>query len=277
MNREHGQILPLGLVFILVMTLFWVMVINIGMLIKSRIQLQIAADTAAQSACAIKARALSSIGRMNSWLGTPAAGIGIPKTAWWPDAAPAQKRFINLVIQLQESYDRTYGGVEAARRVHQIAQAQGADGIYTPPKAYSLHLQRNVGPIWYLSTRHVIVEGYPIPYPAEPKIMDDAPGTKRWYQQGPDFAHNSLRLYAYRRSNSPFNASFPLGQKLLKIHMPDLYAVAAARVYNTKGPMFPRASETEGFTGGLKAMKAYQQASEHWRSQLVPMGSLYEH
>src|SRR3990170_3981751 len=67
----RGQILPLALVLIMGMALVWVMVINVGKLIKDRIQVQIAADAAVQSACAVRARGLNAIGRMNSWLGTP--------------------------------------------------------------------------------------------------------------------------------------------------------------------------------------------------------------
>ncbi len=279
MKSSHGQILPLALVLILIMALFWIMVINVGKLVKDRIQLQIAADTSAQTACAIRARGLNAIGRMNSWLGTPGLGIGTPKAAWWPDAARLQKYSVTIIRDLQEAYNRAYGGGRAAELVRGLARRQGADGIYVPAGSYSLRLQRNRGPIWYLSTRHIIVYGVPVPVPflPVPQLMEEDPSTKRWYEQGPRFYKKSLRLYVYRRAHSPFNGPFPLGRNLLGIQMPDLYAVAAARVYNTKGPMFPKASETEGFFGGVAAQKAYKRASQCWQSQLVPVGGIYEH
>src|SRR3989442_1759641 len=83
MRSRRGQILPLALVFILIMACCWVTLLNAGHLIVSRLQMQIAADTAVQSACAIRARGLNSIGLINKWLGTPVLGIGWPQACWW--------------------------------------------------------------------------------------------------------------------------------------------------------------------------------------------------
>lgn len=277
MKSRQGQILPPALAMILTMALIWVTVINVGKLVKDRIQLQIAADTAVQSAGAIRARGLSTIGRMNSWLGTPDLGIGLPKAAWCPDCAELQKNFITVVRNVQEAYNKAYGGGRAAYLVREIARQQGADDVYTPQGSYSLRLQINHGPIWYLGTQHIVIYGVPVPVPSFPQIMEDSPSARRWYEQGPGFYRKSMRLYAYRRAGSPWNGPFPLGRHLLQIQMPDLYAVAAARVYNTGGPMFPKPSETQGLFGGTAAMRAYRQSAEHWQTQLVPVGGLYEH
>src|SRR5258708_8441580 len=104
MKSSHGQILPLALVLILIMALFWIMVINVGKLVKDRIQLQIAADTSAQTACAIRARGLNAIGRMTSWLRTPALGIATPKAARWPDPTHLHKSSFTIIPNLQEPY-----------------------------------------------------------------------------------------------------------------------------------------------------------------------------
>jgi hypothetical protein len=274
MMGNRGQVLPLALILVFIMGLMWITVINIGVLIKTRIQMQIIADTAAQSACAIRARALSSIGRMNSWLGTPVLGIGTPMEAWWPDAAPMQQEFITMVRDLQEGYNRAYGGGWAAHHlVLDLVKRQGADGSYSSPGSYSLGLQINHGPIWYLSTVHL--DGVPIP--SVPQITEDDPGTRRWYEQGPNFSKKSMRVYVYRNASSSLNGPFPLGKSLFNIGAQDLYAVAAARVYNRKGPMFPDSTESSGLLGGKAAMDDYTQAIAHWQSQLMPVGGSYEH
>ena len=268
MKSHRGQILPLALVMILVMTLFWVMLINIGMLLKNRVQLQIAADTSVQSACAIRARALSSIGRMNSWLGTPVLGIGSPLASWWPDAASLQQDFVKMVRTLQAGYNSAYGGGWAAQLVrNNIAIPQGADAIYSPLGSYSLHLQINHGPVWYLSTRHVVIYGVPVPVPFLPQILEEDPSNRRWYERASGFNRTAMRLYVYRRAASP----------LFHIQMPDLYAVASARVYNTGGPMFPIANSSDALLTGLPAQSEYDRAAEHWQAQLVPVGGPYEH
>src|SRR5207302_6473885 len=84
MKSTSGQILPLALVLILVLAMLWVMLLNVGKLVKDRIQMQIASDTAVLSACAYRARGLNIAGLLNSWLGEPIAGIGIPQASWWP-------------------------------------------------------------------------------------------------------------------------------------------------------------------------------------------------
>jgi hypothetical protein len=83
MKSTNGQILPLALVLIFVLALLWVMLLNVGKLVKDRIQMQIASDTAVQSACAYRARGLNIAGLLNSWLGVPILGIGIPQASWW--------------------------------------------------------------------------------------------------------------------------------------------------------------------------------------------------
>src|SRR4051794_15056996 len=83
MNRK-GQILPLALVMLVAMAMGWVMLLNLGKLIKERVRMQIIADTTVQSAAAFRARGLNTIGLINSWLGVPVAGIGSPEMAWWP-------------------------------------------------------------------------------------------------------------------------------------------------------------------------------------------------
>lgn len=274
MKHTNGQILPIALVLILITSLFWVMIINVGMLIKNRIQLQIAADTSVQSACAIRARGLSSIGRLNSWLATPELGIGFPDSAWWPGMDQLQQKTMQLIRKIQMAYNRAYGGGWTAKLVREnIAKPQGADDIFTPPGSYSLNLQINHGPIFYLSTVWV----GEVPLPSAPKIMEKDRKTRRWYEQGSNFHKKAMRLYAYRRASSPWNGSFPWGKNFFSLQMPDLYAVAAARTYNIRGPMFPPRSNDNGPFAGLDAFNAYSDASEHWQSQLIPLGAPYAH
>jgi hypothetical protein len=345
MRSSRGQILPLALFGTLAMALLWIMILNAGKLIKDRIGMQIAADAAAQSACAVRARGLNAIGRMNSWLGTPVLGIGWPQSAWWVSPlhtldkrtvsskikevqddlkklrklmkegsqrqrldpvlmlllkggmaifatvydvhptlplvmAKAQQNFITLIRDLQEAYNQAYGGGYAAALVLQIARRHGAEVIYSPKGSYSLRLQRNHGPVWYLSTMHVWVKGKPlapVPFFPSDEFMEEDPKTRRWYEQGPDFHKKAMKVVAYRGSASSANGPFPLGRRLLGIQAPEFYAVAAARVYNPRGPMFPRAEQTRGFFGGTAAQRVYARAAERWQSQLVPVGGFYEH
>ena len=344
MRSDRGQILPLALVLILLVAFLWVMLLNVGKLIKDRIQMQIAADTAVQSACAYRARALNIAGFLNGWLGTPVIGIGTPLASWWaapphpmgagvtkqtyndfkktlaeaqtymtegqkadtqsilqgvlrglmsvislsydthPDESPnyaqKQKDFIESVVQVQEYYVKSYGGGWAKKKAREVARAQGADDIFVPLRSFSLGLNRNRGQVWYLSTIHVWIAYYPwvpiITAPFTPINADDDI-TKRWYEQSPHFYQKSMRLYAFRRPTSAWNNGWPFGKNVLNVDMPYLYTVAAARVYNPDGPMFPSQGETDGFLGGMAAMRDYNRASKGWHSQLVPVGGSYEH
>jgi hypothetical protein len=240
------------------MNLLWITIIRFGKQTKDQIQLQMAADTAAQSACAIRARGLSSIGRLNNWLGLPIIGIGLPLQAWWPDAARPQQAFVHSIQSIQDDYNQTYGGASAYTAALHVAREQGADIIASPQKSYSLRLQRNVGPIWYLSTIHFYE--VPVPNPFRPDIADESPNTKRWMEQGPDFHRKTLNVRVYRGS-----------QRFLGKRMPPLTAVSAARVYNTRGPMFPQALGSGRFAAGIEAHRAYRAATSRWLAQLVSM------
>jgi hypothetical protein len=265
MSDARGQILPLGCVLIVVIALLWSALIRIGTLELRRVQLQIAADSAAQSACALRARGLNSIGRLNGWLGTPELGIGIPLAAWWPYQASVQRRFITIVRELQTALNRLYGGGRTAQLVRDLARRLGADDIYIPRGSLSLQLQRNYGPIWYLSTRTVIIYGVPTPVPYFPEITEESPNTARWYDRRSTFHHKAMRVYTYGRGRSGLTGT------------PDICAVAAARLFNTGGPMFPLANSGPRFLPGYSALKAYIQADERWSSQLVPVGGPFEH
>lgn len=329
---------------ILITALLWVSLLNIGKLIKDRIQMQIAADTAVMSANAYRARALNIAGVLNDWLGTPGVGIGTPFSSWWPtpghrmgkdvvkqtindfkdsfgkakrymsgdqreqvtgvlefllqgllkmvllayDTHPKaepvyalkQKDFIESVIRVQEDYVKSYGGGKAFEKAREVARLQGADDIYTPKGSFTLGLQRNKGPIWYLGTLHLwFVKNPKFPILIAPwfPINENDDPTKRWYEQGPHFNRKSMRLYAFRRPSSKWNGTFPLGRNVLNIQMPYLYSVAAGRVYNPDGPMFPRASTSNSFTAGMSASTEYKHARNGWRSQLTPVGGLYAH
>jgi hypothetical protein len=201
-----------------------------------------------------------------------------PKPA--PNYAALQQKFIHLVIKIQTNYVKTYGGGLAYQRARQVARLQGADDIYVPPRSFALGLARNHGDIWYLSTLHVWFKGKSLP-PApsfpDPDYQEDSPDTVRWYERSPNFYRKAMRLYAFRRPGSASNGPFPLGQRVFPVQMPYLYTIAAARVFNPDGPMFPSPRETRGELGGVAAAIDYAKASNGWYSQLVPVGGIYEH
>jgi len=302
LKDEKGQILPFAALTLLALVMFWMTVVNVGKMVRDRIMLQNAADAAAQSAACVKARVLNSIGSINALLGIPVQSLGgisleslveligapeiisdiiarilrllrIPEViVWWPYlGTDLPYRYVNSLITLQEFYDYM-GGVGAYTIANSVAKENGADYIIpTSRDIFSLDgvLERNKGLIVYCDT--VEIWGIPIPIPT--KWQRSA---KRWLElrEDEDEIHNALKVTVVAVKN-PERGFFPLGKGLLGIdEMPAIYAIASARPYNTRGPMFP----SHGQRRGLPALTAYFSArSGGYDAHLIPVGSRYQH
>jgi len=304
LKDERGQILPFVALTLLALVMFWMTVVNVGKLVRDRIMLQNAADAAAQSAACMKARALNSIGRINALLGVPVQSLGgipleslielvlrhAPKTirkiiafflrklpfpevvVWWPYVGTVlPNQYVKSLITLQEFYNYTLGGVGAYIIAYNVAKENGADYVIASPNIFSLDgaLDRNRGLIVYCDT--VVIWGIPIPIPTRWQR-----GAKRWLElkENEDEIHNALKVtvIAVKKAERGF---FPLGKGLLGIEkMPTIYAIASARAYNTKGPMFP----SHGRRSGISALTEYLSAMfGGYDAHLIPVGSPFEH
>jgi len=280
LKDEKGQILPFAALTLLALVMFWMTVVNVGKMIRDRIMLQNAADAAAQSAACVKARALNSIGRINALLGIRVLSLGWPKFVWLPYFDhEVPKACIESLIRSQDFLYGASGGFAYAI-AYEVARENGADElIYYSPKFFmdgSLKrytLERNKGTIVYFDTTIVYVFGIPVPIPWPYHKYRNA---KRWLELKEDEREirNALKVTVVVVKN-PERSFFPLGKGLLGIdEMPAIYAIASARPYNTRGPMFPPL----GQRWGVPALRAYLSArSGGYDAHLIPVGSLYEH
>lgn len=306
LKDEKGQILPFAVLTLLALVMFWMTVVNVGKMVRDRIMLQNAADAAAQSAVCVKARALNSIGSINALLGVPVQSLGgipleplielvlgdapiikpikkliakflrklnFPEViVWWPYLGTGLPNlYVKSWITLQEFYNYTLGGVLAYIIAHNVAKENGADYIIASPNIFSLDgaLERNEGLIVYCDTVEIL--GVPIPIPTDWQY--DA---KRWLElkEDEDEVHNALKVtvVAFKKAERGF---YPLGKGLLGIDkMPAICAIASARPYNTRGPMFP----SNGQSLGIPALTEYLSSMfGGYDAHLIPVGSPFEH
>lgn len=294
---EKGQIVVFVALSILSLAMFWLMLINIGKMVKDRIMLQNAADCAAQTAACIRARALNMIGPLNARLGIPGVTLGIPEFVWWicPEQllgipcdcmAKMAKIFVDGIIEAQEEINKTYGGgwayiqaMAVARRqeINRKGQVCGADRIF-PLDSFSLKLHRNKGDIWYWGTIWVLTPKGIAPLPVPPQMKGIlVRNGKRWYEQDNDFHKKKLRIVARKESNSLSNRGYPIGKKFFGIkEMPGISAIGAARPYNAIGPMFPKKEQKFGLAATEEFLPFFLQ-QKGWDAQLVPVGKGYQH
>ncbi|MBA7527471.1 hypothetical protein ES705_19647 [subsurface metagenome] len=274
LKDEKGQILPFAALTLLALVMFWMTVVNVGKMIRDRIMLQNAADAAAQSAACAKAKALNSIGLINASLGMPVVALGVPYFVWLPYCHhTVPKGFIEILIRFQDALYHTSGTL-ALGIAREVARENGADELiyYSPKflmdgslKRYTL--ERNEGTIVYFDTTIVYVLGIPVPIPWPYHKYRNA---KRWLElkEDEDEIHDALRVTVIAVKN-PERGFFPLGKGLLGIdEMPAIYAIASARPYNTKGPMFP----SHGRRWGVSALREYFSArSGGYDAHLIPV------
>jgi len=136
---------------------------------------------------------------------------------------------------------------------YNVAKENGADYIIASPNIFSLDgaLERNKGLIVYCDT--VVILGIPIPIPTDWQY--DA---KRWVElkEDEDEVHKALKVTVVAVKN-PERGFFPLGKGLLGIDkMPAIYAIASARPYNTKGPMFPSHGQSLGIPASTEYLSS---------------------
>lgn len=301
---EKGQIIVFVVLSILSLAMFWMMLINIAKMVKDRIMLQNAADSAAQTIACIRARALNMIGSLNALLGIPSGApppllpaLGIPEFVWWvcPEqhfwvpcdhfAKPA-KAYVDKIIKSQEDINKAYGGGWAFIQATGVARRQeinrkgepcGADKII-PLDSLSLRLHRNKGDVWYWGTIWVATPDYTGPLPVPPQVKGIlVRNGKRWYEQDDKFHKKKLRIVAHKDSNSLSNRGYPIGKIFFGIKkMPGISAIAAARPYNAIGPMFPKKGQKFGLAATEEFLPFFLK-QKGWDAQLVPVGAPYQH
>lgn len=268
LRNECGQTLPFMCLVVLALVMFWMMVVNMGVMLRDRIILQNAADCAAQTAACYRARALNMVGNYNAVLGSylfyEGSEIIPPQGAWIPYSnAYSTYQFTKMMNGISDLV-RSYGGGWAYLKANEVAKKSGADGIKSLPipDMYSLRLKVDKVRIRFWST--IIVEGIPVPAP--PWIVKEV---YTWYYLKDKYGPRKNIAIAYKNPQSGF---FPLGKNLFGIsEIPEILAISAARPYNAKGSMFP-----EGKTKwGWRVLYKWCQASYGgWEAHLVPVGDI---
>ncbi len=260
-NNQNGQVVVLAVVSILSLTMLWMMLINISKLVKDRIVMQNAADCAAQSAACIRARGLNQVGFLNLLMG------GIihirPYLGWIPYLdCYTTYNIAKKISTVQGGIVKTYGGGLAYWAARNVACAQGADVIEFKPGTFSLGLKRNQHRVVFWST--MIIEG--IPTPAAPITIQSI---QPWYYFEDESVPHKNVITAHRFAKPQF-----FGKRIFNTSkIPAIMTIAAARPYNTKGPMFPE----DDTRWGLKVVLTYLKSVKGWDAKLVPVGAPFEH
>jgi hypothetical protein len=262
-NRRQcsGQVAPFAIISILMLAMLWMMLVNVSKLVKDRIVMQNAADCAAQSAACIRARGLNQVGFLNSILG----GIIIvkPYMGWIPYLnCYTTYAIASKVSKAQTGIVKSYGGGLAYQAALEVARAQGSDMISANPGTFSLGIEHRFDVVTFWST--AIIDGVPVPAP--PTIKE---GLYTCYFLKHANSPEKSVIFAHKSPSPQF-----FGKGLFGIRqIPSIVTVAAARPYNTKGPMFPK-EDTEW---GCVAVIAYAKAIKGWEAQLVPVGGALLH
>ena len=268
LSNKQGQTLPFMCLIVLSLVMFWMLVVNMGVMLRNRIIVQNAADCAAQTAACYRARALNMVGMYNAVLGSyiiyEGSKIMPPQGAWIPYANAYHTYRLTRSLNRITEIVRSYGGGWAYLKANEVAKKSGADGIKSLaiPRMYSLRLKVDKVRIRFWST--IMVYGLPAP---GPPCFTRRVNT--WYYFKDKSGPRKNIAIAYKK---PQSDCFPLGKNLLGItRIPEILAVAAARPYNTKGSMFPQKKTKLG----LKVLfKWLQAASGGWEAHLVPVGNI---
>jgi len=292
--------MPLFVMCIFVLCLFWFALINLGKLVKDRMMMQNAADNAAVSVAVMRARGLNAMGAINAYLGLPGVALGgnvpadishviIPCSnhgglvSICNCQAKKAETMIRGLVRLQEHMNMTYGGGTTQLVAEKVARNQefdfqgnpsGADGILVDPGAFSLHLNRNMGEIWYWGTMWLNIpfcgpELFLLP-PQVKGILVNKKDGKRWLEQRSDFHKQRIKIIAYKNAGSDSNKGYPFAGKLLGLGNKwfDTRAIAAAAAYNTKGAMFPTSGD--GNYPAAALIKYFEACTGGWEAHLVP-------
>jgi len=173
------------------------------------------------------------------------------------------------------------------QQINANGKACGADvitiDVLSDPyhKSLSLGLQRNKKGIRYFATDSFCLSIPPNPFiPSGHSHAFWTSGStleeKSWLYADRDNFDKTCKIYmhAIKLGNSDSNKGYPLLGRWLGIEWPTIDATAAAAVYNTKGPMFPR-EESDTIS---PVMDEYVKAKKGgWYAHLVPMGKIVKH
>ncbi len=269
LKNNNGQTLPFMCLTVLALVMFWMLVVNMGVMLRDRIIVQNAADCAAQTAACYRARALNLAGLYNSIVGSyivyEGSKIVPPQGAWIPFCSPYYTyQLTKNLNRMISGIIRSYGGGWAYLKANEVAKKSGADGIkcLPIPGMYSLGLKVDKVKIRFWST----AMAYGLPVPAPPFF------TKRintWYYLKDKYGPRKNIAIAYKRPRSNF---FPMGKNFFGItEIPEILAIAAARPYNAKGSMFPKKKTKWGWKVVFKWLQA---VSGGWEAHLVPVGDI---
>lgn len=233
-QNEKGQTMTFVVLGMMVLVMFWMMVVNVGILEYRRIKMQNAVDAAALTASRIQANGLNQIGVLNFWVWATLMPqrycdwLSIPNK-YFMICDKSKMGQLQTLTSAQSNLNRGYSGLPMiyARRV---ARANGADSLY-PLSGFSLKLRHQKGDILWMRKWCIwlpkigrVCFCLPYRYKREKLWM-----YRQWGGSEPQPPHR-VRFVATKSGGK-----VPIGGNLLGINMPTIRTTAQGRTWlNTK-------------------------------------------
>jgi len=284
MKKERGQAIVLTALTVLVMCLFTFMVINTGVVIYRRIQMQNAADCAAISSTRILARALNVVANTNNVIGTTdACYFGfLPVIAWANSSMPKMMKSAYEAFRRIETAWVRAGAGQAAAMGYKVAKLNGAKaGI--PTGSFSLKLRGRKIKVWFYKCIEIPTPSgtIVIPIPTGMKTYNPAYYRRSW-ETGEKKAQPTHRLKwrVYKKAYQPFAGS--LFGNLSKAK--DTWASAQSKVfydcrktYGLHYGGFPRSRNASFMEKMFIPQPLSVMNPAQFNSYLIPYGISYLH
>ncbi|PKM99389.1 MAG: hypothetical protein CVU78_06595 [Elusimicrobia bacterium HGW-Elusimicrobia-2] len=213
MKKESGQAIVLTALTMLVMCLFTFMVINTGVVIYRRIQMQNAADCAALSSTRILARSLNVVANINNVIGieqVPCVGGFLPML--FGTLSPMMMKNMKSAYESLRSIETAWvraGAGQAAAVGYQVAKLNGAKaGI--PTGSFSLKLKgRKIKVLFWKCIKIPTPSGtIEVPIPMGMKTYNPAYYRRAWAtdEQKAQPTHK-IKWRVYKDAYQPFAGS----------------------------------------------------------------------
>lgn len=240
-QNEKGQTMTFVVLGMMALVMFWMMVVNVGILEYRRIKMQNAVDAAALTAVRHQARALNRIGVLNTSVWYTLLPQYQCDQVWVPNKyfmfrCRKVRGTLHNLTDLQSDINRGYSGGFPLWQAQAAAKANGADSLYPVGTSFSLRLHRQEGYIlWYSKCQKICFPtkgGWKciyIPLPPYQWRRENLWMERKWSGSEPQPPHR-LRFVATKKKGKA-----PVGGNLLGIDMPKVYTTAEGRTWlNTK-------------------------------------------
>ncbi|MFW6135010.1 MAG: pilus assembly protein TadG-related protein [Elusimicrobiota bacterium] len=303
-KQEEGQTIALSVLTLFSLIVFWLLVVNMGRLVSARIQVTNAADSAAQSAATIRARALNLLGGCNFVIASLLSPIsGSPGLVWYP--MPFNDTTTPKIIKAAvEVFTKANTSLDITDVIHKVFAETGDEiaGIYAawesgaiayPNKAKDLNLKKKEGIIIYCGT--ITIPYFPFIAPIPLEYGTGFPDCESWYYMEDEdedkFADMRQKWTAYKSYDKIGTDIFGTNIDVKEVGFDiwgiitgrisisdffgdfifDVKAIASARPYNKKGPMFPEKKGRDFFVTYKPIIRYLKARKGGWYAQLIPL------